>query len=189
MDRRVGTLTKDFFEVITTRRSVRRYKPDPTPDELVKKLIDAARWAPTGGNLQPWMFFVVKDPQMKDAIVQTTYVGYDKKTGRPQKWIRNAPMLILVGVDTKTGARYGRSSAESVALLDIGACIENLLLAATAMGLGSCWVAGFDADQLAQTLHLPKEIQLISLVTIGFPQKIPSPPPRLSVEEITTYLG
>lgn len=189
MGQRVGILIKDFFEVITTRRSVRRYKPDLVPDALIHKLIDAARWAPTGGNMQPWEFFVIKDQQTKEAIVQTTYIGYDKKTGRPQRWILDAPVIILVGTNIKrTGARYGRFGAEFVASLDVAAAIENMLLAATALGLGSCWIAGFDTPQLNKVLNLPKEIQPLSLITIGYPKKIPAPPPRLSVQEITTYL-
>jgi len=182
-------MTKDFFEVVTTRRSVRRYKPDPVPDELIQKILDAARWAPTGGNLQPWVFYVITDPKLKDAIVETTYIGYDKETGRPQKWIGTAPVIILIVADTKQHkARYGRFGAELGTLFDIGACIENMLLAATALDLGSCWIAGFDADDLTQVVNLPKGVRPLSLVTIGYPQKVPSPPPRLSVEEITTYL-
>jgi len=182
-------LTKNFYDVVTTRRSVRRYKPDPVPNELVNKLLDAARWAPTAGNLQPWVFYVIRDEQMKDAIIATTFVGYDKETGNPQRWIKTAPVLILVGASTKQSkARYGQFGSDMGMILDIGACIQNLLLAATTEGLGSCWVAGFDAEELAKVANLPKEIQPISIVTIGYPHKVPSPPPRLSVEDITTYL-
>ena len=179
----------EFFETVTTRRSVRRYKPDPVPNELINKLIDAARWAPTGGNLQSWLFYVIKNKQMINDIVNTTYIGFDKVTGRPQKWIGSAPVIIVIGADTKQHkARYGRMGSERGTIFEIGACIENILLGATALGLGSCWVVGFDETELAQLVKLPKGVKLLSLVTIGYPQKVPSPPPRFSVEEITTYL-
>lgn len=181
-------MMNDFFDVIAARRSVRSYKDDPVPDELIRKLIDAACWAPSGGNLQPWTFYVIKDQQTKESIVQATYIGFDKETGRPQQWINTAPVLILIGADMKRPrARYG-SFGTKLVVLDVAAAIENLLLAATALGLGSCWIAGFDTAQITQILRLPKEISPISLVTIGYPKKMPSPPPRLSGEEITIYV-
>ena len=94
---------------ITQRRSVRRYKPDPVPEEVLEQLLTAAVSAPTGGNMQPWEFVIVADGAAREAVVATTYSGYYSGPGNPQAWLQEAPLLIVVCCNFKgPGPAMGR---------------------------------------------------------------------------------
>lgn len=178
----------DLFEAVRTRRSVRSFTAAPVTDEQIEQILDAGRWAPTGGNMQPWEFIVIRDPELKAQLVDATYVGYDRLTGRPQTWILGAPVLVFVGLNAKrSGARYGKEAVERGARLDCAACVENMLLAITALGLGGTWIVGYDSKLIAERLRLPPEVLPFSLIALGHPAKVPSAPYRLPLEDITEY--
>ena len=177
---------KDFFEVLQARRSVRSFLPKAPDQALLRQVLQAGTWAPTAGNMQPWEFIIVqRDQALKEAIVNTTYVGNSPKDGRPQRWILQAPVLIIVCCNLKrTAARYGWEAAQRLVYQDVSAAVENMLLTITALGLGSCWVGGFDINALKVLLQLPKHIEPMAILPVGYPAKVPSPPPRLSLDEI-----
>jgi nitroreductase len=173
----------DVFEAIYKRRSLRSFKSSPVPEDYVKKIIAAATMAPTGGDMQPWEFFVITDQNIKTRIIETTYTGYDT-TGEPQYWLQNAPVLILVCFDKKrTGARYGKEGAKVIPLLDCACAIENMLLAATALGLGGCWVWGFNKEKLEKVFSL-NGLEPLALIPLGYPSHVPNAPYRLELEYI-----
>ena len=177
----------EFQDVIRKRRSIRHYIARDVPEEMVYKLLDAARWAPTGGNLQPWEFILVRSRSNRESLVDATYLGYMKKTGKPQKWILEAPLIIAVCVNFKPGvARYGEKARTNV-LLDGAAAIENLLLAAVDLGLSACWISGYDQEKVAQILKVPDGVQVLSLIPVGYTDRVLAKPPRLDPEEITYY--
>ncbi|HHY47608.1 MAG TPA: nitroreductase family protein [Firmicutes bacterium] len=177
----------ELFEAIRSRRSVRDFDSKPVPDEILTQLIEAARWAPTGGNLQPWEFVIVKSQTQKERLVQATYAGYMAKTGKPQSWILKAPVVVVACANLgESEARYG-DHGKDIAILDLAACIENFLLAAVAVGLGSCWVSGYDEARVREILRLPNSVKPIGILPVGYPKMIPPPPPRLPVEDIVYY--
>ena len=179
----LGGATMEFFEIISKRRSVRNFKNKAIPEEYIKKIIAAATMAPSGGNMQPWEFFVIREGEIKKQIVSATYTGYDT-TGPPQHWIESAPLIILVCVDQKRPAsRYGKEG-KTICLLDAGCAIENILLAVTALGLGACVVTGFRKDEVKTILNLSENIQPVALIPVGYPKEIPDPPYRLPLEEV-----
>lgn len=151
----------DAMEALRTRRSVRKFKPGPVPKDIVEEIIDCARLAATAINIQPWEFVVVTDPAMRRRIADTTDYG---------KFIADAPVCVVVlSKDTK------------YYLEDGSAATQNILVAARARGLGSCWVAGDKkpyADRIRDMVGAPKEVRLISLIAIGYPAEVPTPSKR-----------
>lgn len=115
--------SEQLIELIKKRRSIRRYLPDPIPDEDINKILEAGLYAPSGKNRQPWRFFVIKDVKTIRSIARRTIYG---------KFARHAPVLVLVF--SKTDADYPIEKD----LIGIGACLQNMMLTATAMGYGSC---------------------------------------------------
>jgi nitroreductase len=151
----------DAIACLKTRRSIRSYTPQPVPDEVVRDVIDCARLAPTAMNAQPWTFVVVRQPDTRRRIVEI--LGH-------AAFLIEAPMCVAV---------FCRETDSWVE--DGSAAIENLLLAAHAHGLGSCWVAGHRqpyAPAVASLLGAPSGLQLLALVSLGFPNETPSPEKR-----------
>ncbi len=160
----------DALEAIRQRRSVRKFTDRPVPHELLEKLIDAGRVAPTARNEQPWEFVVVTEAAKRKAIAQTTDYG---------PFIANAPACIAVLCkDTK------------YYLEDGCAATENILLAVTALGLGACWVAGDKkpyAGKILKMLGAPPEMKLISLIAVGFAADADGPKAKRPLNEVAHW--
>ena len=177
----------DYEIVLKNRRRVRSFQEKDVPDELLIKLVEHASLAPSPGNLQPWEFIIVKNRDLIEKIVSTTYSG-NVKTSPPQTWIKSASAVIIVCyLSRPVSARYGEEGRVP-GLLGIGAAIENLLLSAVNLGLGACWVSGFRSDELSKILNLPKGSEPISIIPIGYPKEIPDSPPKLPVDDIITLI-
>ena len=179
----------EFQDVVRKRRSVRHFINRDVSDEIVFKLLDAARWAPTGGNLQPWEFILVRDRANRERLVDATFLGYMTKTGKPQKWIFEAPVIIAACANAKAViARYGSGGlGQTNVLMDVAAAIENLLLAAVDLGLGACWISGFDHEKATEALKIPQDVRVVALVPVGYTDRVQGPPPKLDPEEFTYY--
>ena len=168
----------DVFEAIRDRRSVRKYKAEPVPDNLVKKLLEAAVWAPSGSNIQPWNFIVIKDRKVLD-MVRKISPGY----------FGDAPLAILVCSDKerafKLGGELGR---DYLSVAGCAAAVQNMLLAAYASGLGTCVVKSFSSTAIKHILEIPTEIEPELLVIVGYPDQSPKLHSRRPLQEIT-YLN
>lgn len=150
------------LDLIKNRRSVRNYRPEPVAKDLLEKIVDAGRLAATAINIQPWEFIVIIDPARKKELADLTEYG---------KFIKNAGACIaVVAKDTK------------YYLEDGAAATENILLAATELGLGSCWVAGDKkpyADKVLSFLGVSEGYKLVSLVAVGYSEgELPNPAKR-----------
>lgn len=150
----------DFLEVVKTRRSIRRYKPDPVSDEIINRLIDAARHAPSADNIQPWEFIVVRDKQVKEKLSQAHAWSY---------FVKDAPVCIVALGDERRSPSYFA--------IDVTCAIQNLLLAAHSLGLGACWVAVYDPHNLSYenhvrtVLNVPSHLRIIAMIPIGYPDE------------------
>jgi len=172
-------------EAIWRRVSVRRFRPDPVPVELVDLLLEAGARAPSGGNMQPWEFLVVTEPALKHDLVQATYTGFYSGAGNPQLWIETAPVLIVALCNYKRSlARYGQD-AMRWATMDVAAAVQNILLAAAQAGLGGCWGGGYREETVTALLGLPDLVRPIGMLPIGWPAEIPDLKPRLPISLIT----
>jgi len=168
----------DVFEAIKGRRSVRQYKPDVVPKELVEKILDAARWAPSGGNIQPWKFIVISDRNLVE-LLRKVSPGYLGET----------PSAILVCSDKEKAHRIGGAlGRDYLSVADCAMAVENMLLAAYALGLGSCVVKSFSRIAVKEMLEIPEDIEPELLVMIGYPARTPPPPARIPLKEIA-YLN
>ena len=176
----------DVMEAIYQRRSVRSFVEKDVPDEVLWQVIEAGTWAPSAGNMQAWEFVVVKDPAARQKVVDTTDAGITTRAGvTTQVWMLEAPVIVVVCYDLKRmTARYGQKGRDLLTKLDCMGCVQNMLLAATHFGLGSCVAVGFDPDALKQTLPIPKEISPFLLVALGYPSHQPGPPYRLPPQDV-----
>jgi nitroreductase len=160
------------------RRSIRRYRPDPVPDDMVEQLLEAGRWAPSASNRQPWTFIVVRDEAVRRAVAQHPAVFLIR-------WahVAEAPLLIVLCGNARNPV-YRQFLHE-----DVGLAGSQIMLQAHALGLGTCWVGGLDRKAVAGTLKLPDHLEIVGLLTVGFPAEDPDPRPRKPLAGIVHYDG
>lgn len=148
----------ELVQMMKSRRSVRQFENKPIPQEIIEDILDCARLAPTAINIQPWLFGAVTDSGLKRQIAALTDYG---------KFIENCAVCFAVFTDSST--KYF--------LEDGCAATENILLACTAYGIGSCWVAGHKkayVDSVRKLLNVPEPYTLISLIAAGYSKQKPS---------------
>lgn len=160
----------DVFEAIRGRRSVREYRDEPVPWELVERVLDAARWAPSGANLQPWKFVVVTDPDARARIGAGAKFYFVKS-----RHVAEAPVLVVCLADVRKS---------TWATVDVSMAAQNLMLAAHALGLGTCFIGLFDEQAVRGTLGVPDRYRVVGLVTLGFPAHEERAPDRLPLGDI-----
>jgi nitroreductase len=166
----------EVFEAIHGRRSIRAFKPDPVGENDLRKILEAGIAAPSAGNRQPWEFVVVKDPKRKRELA-------DAALG--QTFIEEAPLAIVVCTNAPRSSRvYGRRGEELYCIQDTAAAVQNMLLAAYAMGYGTCWVGAFDERAAARAIEAPPEIRPVAIVPVGRPAEKPRPTPRLPYKRV-----
>ncbi|NHI90011.1 MAG: nitroreductase [Candidatus Thorarchaeota archaeon] len=170
---------ENFFDVVTKRRSIRKYKDIEIPDEHIQTMLEAAQLAPSTNNSQPWRYVVVKEPE---TIKLLSLVA-----GR-QKFIANAKAIIIAVANRAASCCPGNPSMWYVQ--DTMIATEHLVLAATALGYGSCWVAMLDSRNsqnivaVKEALRIPEGADIVALVTLGVPDEVPSPRSTLELNEI-----
>ena len=206
----------EFFSVVRTRRSVRRFKPDPVPDEDVEKILEAARWAQSGANAQPWEFIIVKDRETLRKMAEMVQEHHKRtwaiektriKEARHRFFIdgppagepafKNAPVVIVICGDPRTVqattlvSHFLPNEGGPFAhfLKNMANVTQILTLAAAALGLGSQWVSvnySYEA-KLKTLLDVPDELAIHTIVPIGYPAYEPPPPYRRELKEIIHY--
>jgi len=152
----------EVLKTIRTRRTIRRFKPDPINDENLRTILDAGRWAPSFSNLQPWRFIVIRDTEIKNALDKAS------RESVLHLGINEAPLVILVCVDRRIDPLH---SIEAGA-----AATQNMALAAWSLGLGAGWIGiwGTEAEASIQKLfEFPETVRVISLLPIGIPDESP----------------
>lgn len=148
----------DTFELIKTRRSIRKFTDEPVSDEIIDKIIEAGTWAPSGLNNQPWKFAVIRDGELKTKISTLT---------RYSRIVLNANTLIAVFLDNSLS--YDRTKDCQA----IGACIQNMLLAVHSMGLGAVWLGEIlkNKDKALELTGGPDDLELMAVIALGHPEE------------------
>ena len=165
----------ELMEVIRKRRSVRRYKPDPVPEEDIEYVLEAARLAPSWANTQCWHFVVVTDEDVKKEVA---------RAGNGNRWTAKAPVIVVACADPAgPGARGDIPNY----LVDMGIAMEHLILAATERGLGTCWIGAFHESKVKKALGVPGNIRVVASTPLGYPDEAPDPVSRKGLEEIVSY--
>ena len=169
----------DVFEAITNRRSTRTFERRSVSEEQIEKLIDAARCAPSAGNIQPWEFIIIKEPHKKQ---QLSAAALD------QTFITEAPVVIVVCAnEARSGEGYGNRGVHLYCIQDTAAAIENMLLAACAMRLGTCWVGAFREELARKILNTPSHVRPVAIIPIGYPAEQPAPRRRRQISSVVHY--
>lgn len=197
----------DVFEAIEARRSVRKYKKKRVPDELLDKVLEAARIAPSTSNTQSWKFKVVTDPGTKALL---------RKAANNQKFIEQAGVVIACCLDFEAFGDRGRRTLDLVlkgavrpslemvlrsvrgdkdkelqpervvinGTMNVTIAVDHMTLAAQGLGLGTCWVRAFDQQEVTRILGLPESVSVLCLLTLGYTAESPPARPRKDMEEI-----
>jgi nitroreductase len=189
-----------FLDLVRRKGSIRRFKSDPISDTAVEKLIEAARWASSGANTQPWEFIIIRDAETKKEITRLFAEGTKRWRKKDKTFpfadeaairtkIEGAPVLIAICADPRFKAAYPKvSDQNSILNVSMGVAIENLLLAATASGLGACWGTVEDEKlniALRRLLNIPNYLRVMEIISVGYADEAPSHTSRRSLEEVT----
>jgi nitroreductase len=158
----------DVYDAIRERRSIRTYTETMVDEEKLVKLLEAARRAPSAKNLQNWKFIVITEKKIKEALVPACW---------EQRFIARAP-VVIAGVANPTVKWYN---------LDMGIAFEHIALEAVELGLGTCWIGAFDEQKVSRILAVPKNLETVILMTVGYPKQIPNPTPRKGLADIVSY--
>ena len=151
----------EVWEAIARRRSVRHYRPDDVPPKHIQRILEAAISAPSAGNRQPWQFWVVRNPRVKEALSEAAW---------NQAFLVEAPVVIVVCAEPERSATtYGTRGRELYCIQDTAAAIMTILLTATSLELGSCWVGAFDETRAALVLDLPRNTRPVGMIALGYP--------------------
>jgi nitroreductase len=164
------------LNLLKSRRSIRRYRPDPVPEEMVEQLLEAGRWAPSASNRQPWAFVVVRDEAIRQQVARHSAYYF-------VRWahVGEAPLLIVLCGDARNPV-YRQFLHE-----DVGLAGSQIMLQAHALGLGTCWIGGLDRKAIAGILKVPDHVEIVGLLTVGFPAEAPEPSSRKPLDEIVHY--
>jgi len=169
----------DVLEAIRGRRSIRAFKSKKVTQETVEKLLDAASWAPSAGNIQPWEFIVVRKPEIKRALAEAAL---------DQTFIEEAPVVIVVCANKNRSSQgYGIRGKTLYCLQDTAASIQNILLTAYSLGLGTCWIGAFREEEAREILKIPQGIRPVAIIPVGYPAETPPPRNRRPISQIVHY--
>ncbi len=174
----------DVLEAIRERRSVRRFTDEPVSPEDLEKVLEAARWAPSWVNVQPWRIVIVRDGEKKERLKETLLPKNPAAKGFDQ-----APLLlVLIGERGKSGA-YGDSFSTDKGdwyMFDLGIAAQNIALAAHSLGLGTVHVGALDHKKAGSILEVPEGFEVVEILPLGHPAYPPKAPPRKELKEFVT---
>jgi len=159
------------IDKVLNRRSIRKFKNEPVSKEIIDRILEAGRRAPSATNQQPWHFVVARDHAKKESC---TYRGFNR-------FATEAP-FVVVGL-------YRRSEAiiEKLSLMDVTIALQNMVVAAWVQGVGSCWMGAFDEGKLRDTLNLPDDARIVGAVAFGIPDEEPRQPAKKPLGDIVHF--
>ena len=169
----------ELQEAIKGRRSIRNFKKQNIPKETITQLIEAASYAPSAGNIQPWQFIIIRNPTIKKKLAESAL---------NQAHIKQAPIVIVVCADEKRSSMgYGTRGKTLYCLQDTAAATQNILLTAHSLGLGTCWVGAFNEDDAREAVNAPEGVRPVAMIPVGIPDGNPKQRSRKLLSQITHY--
>ncbi|MFZ3060277.1 MAG: nitroreductase family protein [Candidatus Methanoperedens sp.] len=168
----------ECIETIKGRRSVRRFKAKPVGKEMIEELLDAARMAPSAGNLQARDFIVISNKITKQKL---------KEAALGQSFIEQAPIVIVAVANIERSSRVYKTRGELYAIQDATASVENILLSACSLGLAACWVGAFDENAVSELLSIPHKTKPIAIIPVGYADEEPVAPPRMGLDKVVHW--
>ena len=170
----------DIYKAIYGRRSVRHYDSSKDVSQvIIEKLLKAAVQAPSAGNIQPWRFWVIRDKNLKEAMAEAA---------GNQIFVAQASAVVVVCADLKASSwGYSKRGVDLYSIQDTAAAIQNLMLAAHAEGLGTCWVGAFSEEKAKRYLKLPEHIRPMAIIPLGYPSQQRKKSPKKDPLEFTEF--
>jgi nitroreductase len=162
----------DVFTAISHRKSVRAYKNKTVEDDVLRRILDAGRIAPSAGNRQDWKFVVVRDQETRRKLALAA---------KGQMFLEQAPVVIVGCAIEPT---YVMMCGQSAGILDVSIAFSFMLLEATEQGLGTCWIGAFDEAAVKKILNVPDQMRVVAMTPLGYPDEVPAGRPRKSFEEV-----
>ncbi len=166
----------DFEELLQTRRSVRAYDRKPFPEELLDRILEAVRTAPTAGNVQAFRVKVIRDEKTKNALIPACH---------GQSFIAAAPVILaFMACPSESKEKYGERGEKLYSLQDATIAVYTAHLTASELGLGSCWIGAFKDEEVSRVLQLPKDLVPVGLLPLGYAKDDPAVKKRKGLEEL-----
>jgi len=165
----------DVFEAIRSRRSIRSFQDRPVDDKALEQILEAGRLAPSAGNRQDWLFVVVRDAEKRKAIAKACH---------DQAFVGQAPVVIVA---CATDLQHRMSSGLNIAAVDPTIAVDHMTLAATALGLGTCWIGAFDPSAVGKLLGLSEGVAPAHVLPLGHPAETPAARPRKPLDEVVRH--
>ena len=170
----------DILDLIKSRRNIKKFLPKFVSWEKISRIIDAGRHAPSSGNVQNWKFIVVNDLEQKQMVAEAAY---------DQLEIVQASTLIIICAEPEKAERYyGLRGERLFSVQNCAAAIQNMLLEAQSLGLGTRWIGGFDEEAIKTMFKIPEEIRPQAIIAVGYPKEVPKKPPKYPLETLV-YFG
>jgi nitroreductase len=169
----------DVMEAIRARRSVRKYLPDPVPDDALATVLEAARLAPTACNNQPFRIVVVRDGARRGKLIDAC---------KGQKFVGQAP-VVLVGCALEADSYPKQAGWMNTFAIDTAIVFDHITLAATAVGLGTCWIGAFEETEVREVLGIPPSWRVVCLTPLGTPAEQPDARPRKPLGDLVSEDG
>jgi len=160
-----------IVELLLSRRSIRKFRKDQIPQDELQKILEAGRHSPSASNMQPWRFIVLTDPKIKEQLSHRQWSGFIKDTA------------VTIAGCAYEGSDYARKWSR----VDTSIALENMVIAAWGLGIGSCWVGDFDEDEVRSILNVPNDWKILALISFGYPDETPEAPPKKPISEIVSY--
>jgi len=168
----------DILELIKSRRNIKEFLPKFVDWDKISKILDAARHAPSCGNIQNWKFIVVIDQDLKNQLAEAAMQQYEIVNGVP---------IVICAEPEKAERYYGLRGERLFTIQNCATAMQNMLLEAHSLGLGARWIGGFEEDMVKALLGIPEEIRPQAIVVIGYPKEIPEKPPKLPLESLVFF--
>jgi nitroreductase len=172
---------REAVKYVLGRHSAREYTGEPVEPADLDVLMEALRWAPSAGNMQPWFFYVVTNPEARAALAKAAY---------GQAFVARAPLVFVVCADPeRSAARYRERGRDLYCYQDTAAAVENLLVVAHMLGYGACWVGAFDEKKARRALDVPDHLRPVAIVPVGPCRPITRHPDRGPADTVFRFVG
>ena len=185
----------EFMDVIKGRRSVRKYKSDPISQEKLNTLVEAVRWAPSWGNTQCWRLVLVTDPATREKLAATCQSKDSDRPNPATRAVMTVPVCVVACAETgrsgfkrlPDGSKVPSTDKGDWYMFDLALALENLVLTAYSLGLGTVHVGHFDSKKVGEIIGAPEDVKVVELIPLGYPDETPIPRPRKDFSEWVFY--
>ena len=161
----------NLYDQVVSRRSIRHYKNQTVPNNLLEKVLEAGRLAPSAKNIQPWHFIVISDEDVRNQFAKWRYSSF----------FTESPVIIVGCAD------ISNEKVRKWSIIDVTIALQNMVIAAHALGLGTCWIGCFEEPEASQTLGIPDNYKIVAMLSLGYPDYQPGTPRKKLLKEIVSY--